>query len=161
MSSPSPPPILTSPYIFPPSSSPSFHVHFDLFSGCAGDMLLSSLLDYTPSLFPPLLDHLESLVDLKGEWKLERKYTTKGEGMIGCTVVDVESIWGSHSHTHTHSGPHRTLPIITKIIYKSTLPPWIKHMSVLAFTLLAEAESFTHRTKLEEVSFHEVGAVDR
>ncbi|GMI13977.1 hypothetical protein TrVE_jg7425 [Triparma verrucosa] len=122
MSSPSPPPILTSPYIFPPSSSPSFHVHFDLFSGCAGDMLLSSLLDYTPSLFPPLLDHLESLVDLKG--------------------------------------PHRTLPIITKIIYKSTLPPWIKHMSVLAFTLLAEAESFTHRTKLEEVCFHEVGAVD-
>jgi len=41
-----------------------------------------------------------------------------------------------------------------------TLPPWVKEKSIRAFHVLAEAEAKTHGSTIENVHFHEVGAVD-
>lgn len=55
---------------------------------------------------------------------------------------------------------HRSLADIRKIIADSTMPDAAKELSTRAFTILAEAEAAVHDKKTDEVSFHEVGALD-
>ncbi len=57
-------------------------------------------------------------------------------------------------------GHHRHLHDIREIIEKSSLGAAIKEMSLAIFTKLAQAEACVHGTDVEEVHFHEVGAVD-
>ena len=64
----------------------------------------------------------------------------------------------SHSHSHSHNGPLRTLPYVLSII--SPLPPYVYHYASMSFLHLAHAEAKTHGTSLNEVHFHEVGAID-
>lgn len=68
----------------------------------------------------------------------------------------------SHSHEHhEHEGePMRNLDDIKALIAESDLSDWVKEKSVAVFTLLAQAEAHTHGTSLEEIHFHEVGAID-
>lgn len=60
-----------------------------------------------------------------------------------------------HSHQH-----HRGLWEIGGIICQSGLPQQVKDDAVAVFKLLAVAEAKVHGTTLEEVHFHEVGALD-
>jgi uncharacterized protein (TIGR00299 family) protein len=46
------------------------------------------------------------------------------------------------------------------MIHASALSPWAKEKSLAAFRLLAEAEAHTHGTSIDEIHFHEVGAID-
>ena len=55
---------------------------------------------------------------------------------------------------------HRQFSDIRKMIESSSLTREVKGMSVAIFQRLAEAEAKIHRQKVEEVHFHEVGAVD-
>ncbi|TDH68699.1 hypothetical protein CCR75_004590 [Bremia lactucae] len=79
----------------------------------------------------------------------------------------------SHDHVHDHDSraqenpigenekePMRNLNDIKKLIAESDLSEWVKEKSVAVFTLLAQAEAHTHGTLLEEIHFHEVGAID-
>jgi uncharacterized protein (TIGR00299 family) protein len=59
-------------------------------------------------------------------------------------------------HTHTY----RNLKDIKTLIMDSSLDDNIKRLSLAIFMVLAEAESKVHRKPLNEVHFHEVGAVD-
>ncbi|KAG3111651.1 hypothetical protein PI124_g3347 [Phytophthora idaei] len=67
-------------------------------------------------------------------------------------------------HEHVHGGeegePMRNLDDIKALIAESGLSDWAKEKSVAVFTLLAQAEAHTHGTSLEEIHFHEVGAID-
>ncbi len=69
----------------------------------------------------------------------------------------------AHSHgsgePHTHA-PHRHLSTILKIIAAAPLSDAVKARSSRAFQLLGEAEAAIHSIPLENVHFHEVGAVD-
>ncbi len=67
-----------------------------------------------------------------------------------------------HPHTHEHSHPHehRGLPEILDIIRNSGIPKRAKRIAEDIFTILAEAEAKAHGTAMDEVHFHEVGAVD-
>ncbi len=58
---------------------------------------------------------------------------------------------------HSH---HRNLEDISKIINESELDQPVKDRSLRMFTKLAEAEAKIHDKKINEVHFHEVGAVD-
>lgn len=58
----------------------------------------------------------------------------------------------------THS--HRNLFGITRLINKSKLNPEVKKTSIKIFQNLAKAESRVHDINIEDVHFHEVGAVD-
>ncbi|CBN76649.1 conserved unknown protein [Ectocarpus siliculosus] len=57
-------------------------------------------------------------------------------------------------------GPVRDLTTIRKMIMESGLPPAVKERSVRVFTELGEAEAKTHGSTLDQVHFHEVGAID-
>ncbi|MBO5244477.1 MAG: nickel pincer cofactor biosynthesis protein LarC, partial [Selenomonadales bacterium] len=71
-----------------------------------------------------------------------------------------------HSHSHSHGGHdhshdgNRNLPDIVKLIEASTLNDRVKANSIKVFTNLAKAEAKVHGKTIDEVHFHEVGAVD-
>ena len=74
---------------------------------------------------------------------------------------------GEHSHTHDPSPltPHpspgtRTFGEVAAAIHASELPEKVKETAVLVYRKLAAAEAAVHGTTLEDVHFHEVGAVD-
>lgn len=68
-----------------------------------------------------------------------------------------------HSHGdkgHNHHHEHRGLPEILRIIEDSSLTDRARKLAADIFRILAEAEAKAHGTSIEEVHFHEVGAVD-
>ncbi len=67
---------------------------------------------------------------------------------------------GHHEHHHTHPHTHRNLGDIVKIIRESGISNHAKELAVHIFEIVAEAESKAHGLPIEEVHFHEVGAVD-
>lgn len=65
-----------------------------------------------------------------------------------------------HTHSHVHHHEHRGMKEITDIIENSAMTENAKHLALKIFTILAEAESKAHRVPVDQVHFHEVGAVD-
>jgi hypothetical protein len=74
-----------------------------------------------------------------------------------------------HSHDHEHSHQHapghthshgRNLPAIREILNQAPLPPDARALALRAFELLGQAEAAIHNVPLDQVHFHEVGAVD-
>lgn len=67
----------------------------------------------------------------------------------------------THSHPAPHShAHHRSLSAILAIIDAAPLSDAVKQRASRAFQLLGEAEAAIHSMPIEEVHFHEVGAVD-
>jgi uncharacterized protein (TIGR00299 family) protein len=122
-------------------------LYFDCFSGVSGDMTLAALLD----LGLPLEKLQEDLKKLGlTNYSLEvRPGSRSGIGALGLEVKV-----GSHEEHHRHFSD------IRELITRSSLDPGVKEMSLAIFQRLAEAEARVHRKKVEEVHFHEVGAVD-
>jgi pyridinium-3,5-bisthiocarboxylic acid mononucleotide nickel chelatase len=61
---------------------------------------------------------------------------------------------------HKDNFHHRNLHDIRNIIENSRLNRSVKEKSIKIFTRLAEAEAKVHRTSIEQIHFHEVGAMD-
>lgn len=66
----------------------------------------------------------------------------------------------THIHAHTHTHVHRNLQDIMEIINASELSESIKGAAEKVFRAIAEAEAKVHGKTVEEVHFHEVGAID-
>jgi pyridinium-3,5-bisthiocarboxylic acid mononucleotide nickel chelatase len=64
-----------------------------------------------------------------------------------------------HTHEHGHQ-EHRSLSAILGIIKSAALSESVKARASRAFQLLGEAEARIHSMPIEQVHFHEVGAVD-
>jgi uncharacterized protein (TIGR00299 family) protein len=64
-----------------------------------------------------------------------------------------------HEHTHEHEH-HRSLSTILGIIRSASVAEIVKDRAARAFQLLGEAEAGIHSIPIEQVHFHEVGAVD-
>ncbi len=72
---------------------------------------------------------------------------------------------GSHHQENAHDHPHtdehhRSLSTILGIIRSAPLAEEVKRRATNAFQLLGEAEAGIHSIPIEQVHFHEVGAVD-
>ena len=65
-----------------------------------------------------------------------------------------------HSHDHAHPHVHRNLYDILAIIDRLEAEDSVKQLAVKMFQIVAEAESKAHGLPVEEVHFHEVGAID-
>ena len=66
----------------------------------------------------------------------------------------------SHSHSHHHDHIHRNLYDVNKIIDDSEISENAKDLAKRIFLRVAKAESKVHNETLENVHFHEVGAID-
>ena len=122
--------------------------YFDCHSGISGDMILGALVD-TGVKLQTIRKGLASL-DLKG---YELKSRRVKRGLFWGTKIDV--VLSSKAHTHS-----RTFTDIEKLLKRSKLPKQIIEDSIEIFLRLGKAEAKVHRTKLDKVHFHEVGAVD-
>ena len=67
-------------------------------------------------------------------------------------------VHGDHDHIHPHT--HRGMKEIREILTQADLTPRAYETAIRIFTVLGEAEAKAHGTTLEQVHFHEVGAVD-
>ncbi len=160
-------------------------LYFDCFSGISGDMTLGALLD----LGIDKAAFLAELEKLKVDgYSIEIKNKLKN-GISGTDVHVVLEETGHHEddeehqygeihhidhhhhgeHEHTHEDAHehthnhnseRNLEDIEHIINHSELRPRAKSMSTKIFREIARAEAKVHGKGINEVHFHEVGAVD-
>jgi pyridinium-3,5-bisthiocarboxylic acid mononucleotide nickel chelatase len=119
---------------------------FDAFSGVAGDMSIAALLDLGVPLL--VIEHAVAALPLEGVF-LERGHVHRS-GIVA-TSFDV--------HVETPQ-PERTYASIEAMLVGSPLEPDVRALARRIFRRLGEAESAVHRMPLEEVHFHEVGAVD-
>ena len=69
-------------------------------------------------------------------------------------------LYGEHTHHEHHHHEHRHLHDILHIIDHAQMTDHAKELAKKIFTILGEAEAKAHGTSIEEVHFHEVGAVD-
>ncbi len=120
--------------------------YFDCFSGICGDMILGALIDLGLDI-NYLKKELEKL-DISG-YEIEIKKVEKNH----ITGTDVYITVKEKQH-------HRSLRDINNIIDNSELDDEIKELSKKIFSRLAEAESKIHNVKIDDIHFHEIGAVD-
>ncbi len=121
-------------------------LYFDCFAGISGDMTLGALLDAGVSL-DDLKAHLRTL-PLSG-WDITTERLSKHA--LAATKATV---------TTDESHAHRGLSDILKIIVAGDFDEEIKVSSMEAFTRLADVEAKIHSKTVDDVHFHEVGAVD-
>jgi uncharacterized protein (TIGR00299 family) protein len=122
-------------------------VVIDCFSGASGDMLLGALLDAGVSL-DALRRGLGGLA--VGGWTLSSE-PARQHG-LGGTRARVT--------LHQADQPHRGLSEVLRIVTSGGLPDEVAQRACAVFRLLAEVEAGIHGTSVEEVEFHEVGALD-
>lgn len=63
-------------------------------------------------------------------------------------------------HHHMHHHEHRGMAEITKIIEQTQMTENARSLALKIFQILAEAEAKAHATDINQVHFHEVGAID-
>ncbi len=154
-------------------------LYFECTSGISGDMTAAALLDLGADE-AVLRAALESL-HLDG-WHLHVSRTSKC-GIAACDFdVHLEEDVHEHPHSHDHSHEHehahehihehehhsehhhphvhRNLSDCLAILEGGQLAPRAMEYARKIFTVLAQAESKAHGVPVEEVHFHEVGAVD-
>ena len=66
----------------------------------------------------------------------------------------------AHEHIHTHPHSHRNINDVFEIIDRLEASERVKNMARHMFEIVAEAESKAHGIPVNEVHFHEVGAID-
>lgn len=138
-------------------------LHLDAFSGASGNMFMGALLDL--GLSKKAL--LAGLAPLGLDFELVVEKVTRSG--FGARYVDVRL-----PHAHTHGDGHaahahgpgkghahgRSYAEIRDRIQAAALPSKPKATALAIFEAIGRAESRVHRTPLEAVHFHEVGAVD-
>ena len=123
-------------------------LYYDASSGISGDMNLAALVGLGVD-FGYLCSELEKL-NLSGEFRLEQKNVVKNG--IAATKIDVVFL---------KSQPHaRSYADIKQILANSNLSEFCKKKAVAIFHVIAQAEAKVHKVSIDEVHFHEVGAID-
>ncbi len=123
-------------------------LHLDMVGGIAGDMTVAALTH----LGAPL-DPLRRALDAMGLEGLEIRTEPVAPSGIGALRFEVR---GADGQAH----PHRTLPDVLDLIGRAGLPAAIGDRIARVFRRLAEAEGAVHGVAVDQVTFHEVGALD-
>ncbi|MBO5247054.1 MAG: nickel pincer cofactor biosynthesis protein LarC, partial [Eubacterium sp.] len=159
-------------------------LYLECASGISGDMTVAALLDLGANE-KKLRDALQSLPLDGYQIQISR---VKKSGLDACDfAVILDATHENHDHdmaylhdhhqehsehahhhyhhhheeTHCHHAHvHRGLAEIRAIIDAGALTPGAKALAYRMFEILAEAEAKAHGVFLQEVHFHEVGAVD-
>jgi uncharacterized protein (TIGR00299 family) protein len=119
---------------------------FHCFAGIAGDMALGALVDAGADV-----DEVRTLVDrlpVHG-WSMHTEDVLRGG--IAATRIVVTAEETSVVRTYAH---------IVGLIEEARLPARVRDRSLAVFGAIAAAEGRIHRRPIEQVHFHEVGALD-
>lgn len=121
--------------------------YLDCHSGISGDMLLGAFCDAGLSL-----DALQQ----------ELANLPLNSYHLQCTPFQSYGISGSHVEVvlAEQEQPTRHFSDIVNLLQSSTLPTTVRDTAIAVFRTLGEAEAAIHNVALEEIHFHEVGAVD-
>lgn len=120
--------------------------YLDCVGGLAGDMLLAALLDAGADR--ERLEAVPTALGLEGVAIVVERVARHG---IGALHVRVDA---------PHEHEHRRYREIRDVLDRAELPDRVRERSLTAFARLAEVESGIHGVPVEEVHFHELGAVD-
>ena len=156
-------------------------LYLECYSGISGDMTVAALLDLGADQ-KVLEDVLESIPVQGFEIKVSR-VTKSGIDACDFDVIldaeidghdhDMEYLHGAYTKEHrnetkeqtqeaghAYKHEHRNLKQICEIIEAADMSEHAKQIAERIFTVLAEAEAKVHGESMEQVHFHEVGAVD-
>lgn len=138
-------------------------LYFDCFAGISGDMTVGALLDLG-------IDRERFLAELaKVQAKADPFRVEVREARVGlfrATDFSVLLQEPEAGHPGNASAPggrrhrHRNLFDVERILSQSGLSEPVAERSKAIFRLIAAAEAAVHGRPLEEVFFHEVGAID-
>ncbi len=123
-------------------------LYLDCFSGISGDMTLGAFIDLGIEA-TYLINELEKL----GIDGYTINVSKKAKNGIVGTDVDV-ILKEDDGHQH------RSFKDIKELIDKSTLNKEVKELSKKIFYYVAKAEAKIHSKTIDDVHFHEVGAID-
>jgi pyridinium-3,5-bisthiocarboxylic acid mononucleotide nickel chelatase len=142
------------------------HLHLEAHAGIAGDMTLGALFD----LGVPVDVVKDVLAKLPvGGYQLQVQKCLRG-GLAGTDVKVLmeqgEHEHHEHEHVHDHKHEHfhdaghahRHYREIRQML--ESLPAEVKRLSVAMFEAIAQAEAKLHGVSVDDVAFHEVGAID-
>lgn len=155
--------------------------YLECFAGISGDMLLGALVGAGVS--PALLEQTAASLNLGATLSSESVDRSGISARRARVLVDGreadaphdDSHTHEHDHDHHHDHPHshdhestpghshphsRNLPAIREILNNAALPAQARALALRAFELLGQAEAAIHNMPLDQVHFHEVGAVD-
>ncbi|WP_279223409.1 LarC family nickel insertion protein [Megamonas hypermegale] len=163
-------------------------LYIECYAGISGDMFVASLLDLGVDK-DYLLSNLQTL-PLEGyKINISRVKKMALDACDFNVILDVDNhdhdmqylYEENHEHTHEHEHSHehkhehhehhiheanhthhihRNLNDVTTIINNSQITDNAKSIANKIFQIIAEAEAKAHGTSVEQVHFHEVGAVD-
>jgi uncharacterized protein (TIGR00299 family) protein len=117
----------------------------DCSMGVSGDMLLGALDDLGA------LGQLDSVLDGLPDVGARVTRRRVRRGGLDAVHVDVSA---------PDDPPHRSLADVLAILDRVHVPDVVRRRAAAVFTRLADAEAAVHATTRDEVTFHEVGAVD-
>ena len=156
-------------------------LYLECYSGISGDMTVAALLDLGGDR--TVLDKVLRSLPISGfETKISRVVKSGIDACDFDVVLDKEHENHDHDmkylHGHHHEGhesnhahgtgtaqdhhhhEHRGIKEIAYIIDHSAMTENAKKLALRIFEILAEAESKAHNVPVDQVHFHEVGAVD-
>ena len=132
-------------------------LYLDCSMGASGDMLMGALYELCEDK-DKFLEIMNTLFDrgIQISAKPDKKCGISGTHMQvlvhGCE--EHEAVEHSHSHSHSSAGS------IFKIIDAMPVDDVVKQDAKNVYEIIAQAESTVHGTSVEQVHFHEVGALD-
>lgn len=131
------------------------NAYFDCTGGISGNMIIGALLDAGVPL-----DYLKREIHkvLPNE---EYKFAIEGISQFDINALYFDVILPPHKpNIKFEDVPRRNLFEIIKLIESSTLDEDIKKQGIMIFKRLGEAEARAHKCAIEQIDFHEDGAVD-
>ena len=147
-------------------------LYLECYSGISGDMTVAALLDLGVDE-KILLEALDS-IPIEG-FRCEIKRVKKSDIEMCDFKVILDKKHKNYDHdmkylheevgevlkdTHIHKHEHRNLKDIKEIINHSKITNKAKEISINIFNIIADSEAKAHDTDINNVHFHEVGAVD-
>ena len=135
-------------------------IYLECAMGAAGDMLAAALLELADDR-AAVLQELEQagIPGVCFRLQPEAQCGVKGSRL----EVHVHGIYEGEEnipHKHGHAHQHAALPEISALIGALALPEPVRRDAIAVYRQLAQAESAVHGVPVEQVHFHEVGALD-